>query len=213
MDALLQEILSDIAEYGYPILALTVLVSSAGAPLPLTPVILVAGSLAAADSLNLALLFLLVASCSILGDTVDYALGRYLDRTIVARLASKTARARASTAAVRRYFRRWSGLTIFLTRWLFTPFSSVVSVLAGLGRFPLRRFLLFDVPGQMLSAALFLGLGYVFGVDAPKIWEYFDGIPGIVACAAVGLLLTLLGARHLLRGHREPTIAKRDDVR
>jgi hypothetical protein len=38
------------------------LISSAGAPLPLARVILVAGSRAAADSLTLALLFLLVRS-------------------------------------------------------------------------------------------------------------------------------------------------------
>jgi membrane-associated protein len=53
-----------------------VLVSSLGVPLPAMPVLLVSGSLAAVEGLNLELLFVLVTSCSVAGDSVDYLIGR-----------------------------------------------------------------------------------------------------------------------------------------
>jgi membrane protein DedA with SNARE-associated domain len=61
---------------GYPVVGLAALASSAGAPLPMMPILLVAGSLAAVESLNLIVLMLIVMICSVVGDSLDYILGR-----------------------------------------------------------------------------------------------------------------------------------------
>lgn len=207
MDSLLNEILTLVLAYGYPIVAVTVLASSIGVPLPMTPILVVSGSLAAMEDLNLVSLVVLVTGCSVAGDSVGYHLGTRVGSLVVERLGNRSARTRTSIEVAQQYFRQWSGLTIFVTRWLFTPFSSLVNLLAGIAQYPFRRFLIFDALGEAISSTAFLTLGYVFGVSGRYIWDYFDGVPGIVASAAIGIVFLVSGGRWLLRG-RQPDPGK-----
>jgi membrane-associated protein len=181
----------------------TVLASSAGLPLPMAPILLVAGSVAAAEGLNVATLFLLVVTCSVAGDCLDYYVGRRLGHLFLQRIQKKRPSAvwSVSWVTIEQYFARWSGISIFLSRCVFTPFGSVVSILAGVGNYPFRRFLIFAVAGEIISAAIFLGLGYTFGANWPSIWDDVDGLPGILTFAALGLLLIFAGLKRLLATH------------
>ncbi len=207
MDLLINEILTLVLAYGYPIVAVTVVASSMGVPLPIAPILVVSGSLAAMEDLNLVFLVVLVTGCSVAGDSVDYYLGTRVGSLVLERLGNRSVRRRASIAVAQRHFRRWSGPTIFLTRWLFTPFSSLVNLLAGIAQYPFRRFLFFDALGEAISSIVFVTLGYVFGVNGRYIWEYIDGVPGIVASAAIGVVFLIIGGRWLLLG-RQPETGK-----
>ena len=201
MDTLTSEILALVQDEGYLVVGVVILASSIGAPLPAALVILVAGSLAAVGGVSPLPLFLLITASSVAGDSIGYLLGQTFGNLFFAGRQKKPGwllgvGARTSTA-----FERWSGLTVFLTRWLFTPFSSAVNLLAGVSRYPFRRFRLFAMPGEALSAALFLAMGYAFGVNARYLWDYFDGLAGIITSGVVGLVLVGIGVRWLRRSH------------
>src|SRR4051794_30474260 len=86
MDGILQQLLALVLLYGYPVVGSAEFLSSAGAPLPMSAILLLSGSLAAVGSLNVLLLFALVTGTSVAGDCVDFYLGRRLGPTAMHRL-------------------------------------------------------------------------------------------------------------------------------
>lgn len=79
----------------------------------------------------------------------------------------------------------------------------VVSLLAGSGRMPFRRFTLFNLLGGIPWIGLFVYSGYYFGA-LPWVHAYL--VPGIVLLALVGTLPFLIrwGRRAWRRAHPEP---------
>ncbi len=208
MDILVNAIVALATDGGYPVLALVVLASSAGVPLPTSLILIIAGSVAALDGVNPVSLFLLVTASSVAGDSIGYGVGRALGGVFLDKTESRWGSLGSVSGQLQRYFRPWSGLTVFLTRWLFTPFSSAVNLLSGISRYPFRRFLTFAAAGEAISSGLFLGAGYVVGVNSTYVWDYFDGLPGIVAIGSLGLVLTVIGMRQLVRQQRSRSQAR-----
>lgn len=191
-----------ILVYGYPAIALAVFLTSAGIPLPGIAIILVSGSLAASDNHNLLLLFFLITICSVAGDVVDYFLGLKLGMPLIEKLSSRSKLIRRTFHTVEHLFGKWSGMSVFLTRWLISPLGPTVSFLAGITRYPFRKFLLFDLLGQILSAIIFLGLGYFFSVDWPILWNDLTNFDRILIGTVLGLILIVIGMRKILSKRR-----------
>jgi len=130
--------------------------------LPGDSLLFAAGSIAALPNspLRLGLLFPLLSSAAILGDTVNYWVGHWFGpkafnrdgRFLKKKYLDKT------TA----FYDKYGAQTIVLARFVpivrtFAPF------VAGIGRMPYRRFIFFNVAGAILWNFLLLGAGYLFG--------------------------------------------------
>ena len=152
MNIILGKLFTSILEYGYPIIGLCVFISSIGVPMPTIIVVLAAGSLAALGDLNIFILFFIVTVCSVLGDIVGYWLGTKIGYGIFHKHKSNSIFSFTLFDRLKKYFFRWSGITIFLTRWLFSLFSALTNILAGMTRYSFRKFQLFDIPGEIVSA-------------------------------------------------------------
>ena len=203
MDSILQQLLGLVLLYGYPVVGVAEFLSSAGVPLPMTAILLAAGSLAALGSLNLPLLCLVTVIASIAGDCIDYTLGRWLGTPMLEALVRRSLVQEAAVERARGQMQRWAGASIFLTRWLFTPVSSLVSLLAGSSDYPLRRFLTADIAGNVIGAVLYLGAGYLVGANWVTVWSDVSGAPLLATLFAIGVLLLALGLVRLLRPRRE----------
>ncbi len=128
--------------------------------LPGDSLLFAAGSFAALGSLDVALLFALLGSAAILGDTVNYWIGHAIGP-------------RAFTGNIRflkkeylerthEFYERHGGKTIILARFIpiirtFAPF------VAGVGAMTYSRFIAFNVFGGLLWVGLFVFGGYFFG--------------------------------------------------
>ena len=55
--------------------------------------------------------------------------------------------------------RRWGGITVLTSRTLVWSLSSIISLLAGVSRYRLWRFLVFALLGRLLWTSAYLGLG------------------------------------------------------
>jgi membrane-associated protein len=199
MNGTFQQLFTWVLVYGYPAIAGAEFASSAGVPLPMTALLLLSGSIAAVGGLNLFLLIFLVAACGVAGDVLDFYIGRHAGGAALSQLAARGLINEDAAKRAQAWLTRYSGIGIFLSRWLLTPISSIVSVLAGVGRYPVRRFLVADVSGELLGAALYLGLGYAVGESWPEIWGFLSSVPGLATAGALGLALIGLGIERLRR--------------
>lgn len=165
-----------VAQYGVWIYAILFLILFCETGLVVTPflpgdsLLFVAGALAAlpSNSLDIHLLVLLMACAAVLGDAVNYTIGRLFGEKLFSNPRSRIFR-RSYLDKTHQFYARHGGKTIILARFVpivrtFAPF------VAGMGRMAYRHFALFNVSGGVLWVALFAYAGYLFG-DLPVVQE------------------------------------------
>jgi membrane-associated protein len=145
------------------------------------------GALAAVDdshTLQIGWAYLLLAGAAILGNSVNYTIGRLLgQRAFSGQFRFFKLEYLRRTEV---YFKRHGGITVFLSR--FTPIvRTFAPFVAGIGHMPYLRFQAFNIVGGALWVALFLFGGYVFG-NLPWIKHNF----GLVTLLVVALSLVPL---------------------
>jgi membrane-associated protein len=172
--------------------------------LPGDSLLFAAGALAAVDAshtLRLGALLPLLAAAAILGNTVNYWVGRYLGKHAgrgAHRFIKSAYRERAEE-----FFARHGALAIVLSRFVpiirtFTPF------VAGLSRMNAHVFQLCNVGGGLAWIALFLCGGYLFG-NLPLVKANFGLVTlSIVALSLLPLLIVALRDRRERRRPAEP---------
>jgi membrane-associated protein len=161
-------------------------------------VFLAAGAFAALGDFNLILLALIGLSASVSGDTVGYLLGRKWGRKVLARLTRQSRLHLISPQRIeksRLYFIKRGGLAIFLSRFLLSGLGGAINIIAGTELYPYRRFLLYDLCGELLGALIPLVLGYIFGAS----WEAVGDILSTSSLAIVTILLAIYLAWRLIR--------------
>jgi membrane protein DedA with SNARE-associated domain len=186
--------LSAVLVYGYPALGLTLFLGAIGAPVPTGIATAIAGSLASLGHLSWIWSIALVVASSVLGDSVGYGLGRLVNEQFLARRGRWFGYTDANRRRIETLFTRWGGATILLTRTLVSHLSSIVSVLAGVNRFPLTRFLLYASLGRLVWTLAYFGLGAAVGTD----FEGASGFLGNVSVCIIALAAAIATAAGLL---------------
>lgn len=184
-----------VATYGYPALAVLIVIASAGVPLPISPLLLAFGALSARPGgPNFLALALLATAANLPGDLLDFGLGRLGGPLVQRRLAHlrRAAGGEVRLGGAGGHLRRDDSLLLLLTRFLFTPISSPVSVLAGASGMRLASFLTLDLTGKAIYAFGYLTLGRVFGAHVAL------GSP-LVALVPLVIVLPLLASVVLRR--------------
>jgi membrane-associated protein len=129
--------------------------------LPGDSLLFVAGTLAGAGSMNVHLLVVLLIAAAVLGDSVNYAIGRWLGPRVFRRDDSWFFK-RAYIERTHAYFDKYGGRTIVIAR--FVPIiRTYAPFVAGIGRMDYSRFLMFNVGGAVLWVALITYAGSLFG--------------------------------------------------
>jgi len=129
--------------------------------LPGDSLLFVAGTVAAAGSMDVHLLVALLIVAAVLGDSVNYAVGRYVGPRVFKYEDSWFFR-RAYVEKTNWYFDKYGGRTIVIAR--FVPIvRTYAPFVAGIGSMQYRRFLAFNLTGALLWVALLTYAGYFFG--------------------------------------------------
>ena len=197
MSLLFTPLVSFLHAYGYPLLWIITFIAAAGAPLPMSLLLLAAGALLARGDLDLILMTGVTTSASVAGDCVGYLLGRIWGRRALDWLPrSRWGKRFISARAIERSrvsFRRHGGWAILLTRVFVSALGGVTNLVAGAESFPFRAFVLWDAAGEAVSAGSTLGVGFAVGAS----WESAGDILGTVSLFAVGLLCLAIVAQRL----------------
>jgi len=183
-------LLTQIINYGAPILGAIVLLGAMGVPVPGTLSVIAAGAFVQQGILSLPGTALIGLICAVIGDSLSYGMGFYARDAINRRFRRTSGWLQAEAA-----FQRWGALSIFFSRFFVTAIAIPVNLLAGTSNFSYRRFIVYDIAGEVLWIAGFGGLGYMFGSEWELVSEFAADFGGLM----LGLVLLGIGIRLGLR--------------
>lgn len=193
-------LLTQIINYGAPFLGLIVFIGALGAPFPGTLIVIAVGAFCRQGFLPWHTTGLIALTCVVLGDCIGYGLGYYARNPVLQRFGNSERWARAE-----RFFQRWGGMSVFLSRFLVTGIAVPVNLLSGTSHLPFRRFLLFDVSGEAIWIFGYGGLGYLFGSQWEAVSDFLNNVSGFL----LGLVLLAVGIWLALTLSRRNEAAKR----
>jgi membrane-associated protein len=153
--------------------------------LPGDSLLFIVGALSGVGMLNLPMSMLTLIIAAIIGDQVNYSIGRYFGPKVFQWEHSRFFNKRAFNAA-HDFYERYGGITIILAR--FMPFvRTFAPFVAGVAEMNRARFTLYNVLGALLWVILLTVAGYLFG-NVPFVKEHLDKIiwaliivPGLIA--------------------------------
>lgn len=166
LDEYLDGITQQYGVWTYAILGLVIFAETGLVVIPFLPgdsLLFAAGAIAARDNSGLdpVLLGALLIVCAIVGDTLNYHVGKAIGPRV---MSSETSRwlNKAHLEKTHRFFEKYGGKTIILARFVpivrtFAPF------VAGAGAMNYRKFVLYNVVGAIAWVVSMMGAGVVFG--------------------------------------------------
>jgi len=164
LDQHLRELAQNYGAWVYAVLFVIVFLETGVVVTPFLPgdsLLFVAGALAATGELNIHGLVVLLIAAAIAGDSLNYAIGRYLGPRVF-RFDDSRFFKRAYVERTHAFFERHGGKAIILAR--FVPIvRTYAPFVAGIGAMRYRHFLMFNVAGAVLWVALLAYAGFFFG--------------------------------------------------
>ncbi len=201
LDKHLNEVISQYGTWTYAILFGIIFLETGFVVTPFLPgdsLLFAAGTFAALEALNIYILWVLLVTAAILGDTVNYWIGHTIGE-------------RAYTGEIRwikkeyidrthEFFEKHGGKTIFLARFVpivrtFAPF------VAGVGRMSYGYFFTYNVVGALTWVTVFTGAGYFFG-NIPFIKHNFT-----LAIIVIILVSLVPVGYEAWKGRRKPDVS------
>jgi membrane-associated protein len=181
------QVLAALLVYGLPVLFGVILICSVGVPFPISLMLVAAGSFVEQGEMKLWQVIAVASVGAVLGDQIAYGLSRWGGRRLINRLSRKIG-GEAKIKQAEALTKRWSGAGIFLSRWLITALGPWVNVASGIAAYPWRRFLFWDVLGEVLWVILYVGIGYTFSNRVQAIAEILGNLSWVI----VGLIVTVI---------------------
>ena len=164
LDTHLDQILTDFGPWCYLLFFVIIFAETGLVVTPILPgdsLLFALGTFAAKGSLNVGLVFVLLAAAAVLGDSANYTIGKYFGTLILKREGAWFLK-KQHIERTHRFYEKYGPKTIVLARFVpivrtFAPF------VAGVGKMSYVRFLTYNVVGGVLWIALFVFGGYFFG--------------------------------------------------
>jgi len=186
-----QHLASFVAQYGawvYALLFLIVFVETGVVVMPFLPgdsLLFVVGAMCGAGLMNLPLAMALLFAAAVLGDQLNYSIGRHFGPRVFQWESSRFFNKNAFNQA-HAFYERYGGVTIILARFMpfIRTFAPFVAGVAAMGR---GKFSAYNVAGGALWVVGLVTAGYLFG-NVPWVQHNLEKIiwamiiiPGLIA--------------------------------
>jgi membrane-associated protein len=196
------QLLAALVLYGLPVLFVVIFVASVGVPLPVSFLLVAAGSFAKQGEMKLVSVIIAASSAAILGDQIGYGLSRWGGRRLINRITNRLGGG-AKIKKAEALSKRWGGAGVFFSRWLVTELGPWLNVTSGITAYPWKRFALWGVSGEILWVVLYVGLGYTFSDRVQSLAE----ILGNLAWVILGLIVALILGWKIMRYFRPKKVS------
>lgn len=182
-----------IQEYGnfiYPILFIIIFCETGLVFLPFLPgdsLIFAAGTFAAIGKMNFWLLIVIIIMSAIIGDTVNYEIGKHFGKKILNNKKFKLIKDENLKKA-EDLVKQYGGTAVLLARFM-PIIRTIVPFVVGMGELHYPKFIKYNAIGGIVWVSLFLTMGYLFG-NIKAVQEHFTLI--IIAIIILSLLPILI---------------------
>jgi membrane-associated protein len=196
IDKHLTELATTYGTWAYVILFIIIFCETGLVVTPLLPgdsLLFAAGALAAQGAFDVNLLALLLFVGAVLGDAVNYSIGRRMGPAVFERKNSRVFKPEY-LARTHKFFEKYGAKTIVIARFVpivrtFAPF------LAGVGTMSYGKFALYNVTGGLLWISLFTYSGFFFGTT-PLVQKNFKlVIMAIIVISIMPAVIEIIKAR------------------
>lgn len=185
IDAQLNTVMQQYGTLTYAILFALIFIETGVVVMPFLPgdsLLFAVGALAARGSLHLGFVLLLLCAAAIIGDTVNYWVGKKIGPRVFT--ADSRFLKKSYMDKTRAFYDKYGAKTIIFARFVpivrtFAPF------VAGVGQMPYKKFLTYNVVGGVTWVCLFTLLGYFFG-NIPVVEKNFTLV--IIAIIAISFV-------------------------
>lgn len=192
----LQELVNNYGNWIYAILFTIVFCETGLVVLPFLPgdsMLFAAGTIAAVGDMNIFVLIGLLIVAAILGDFVNFEIGKHFGQKLFSNPNSKIFK-QSYLQKTHDYYEKYGGRTIIIARFVpivrtFAPF------VGGMGNMNYAQFARYNIVGAVLWVVSFTTLGYFFG-QLPFVKEHFSWIMiAIIVFSVVPMIVEIIRHR------------------
>ena len=192
----LQELVNNYGNWIYAILFAIVFCETGLVVLPFLPgdsMLFAAGTIAAVGDMNIFVLIGLLIVAAILGDFVNFEIGKRFGQKLFSNPNSKIFK-QSYLQKTHDYYEKYGGRTIIIARFIpivrtFAPF------VGGMGNMNYAQFARYNIVGAVLWVVSFTTLGYFFG-QLPFVKEHFSWIMiAIIVFSVVPMIVEIIRHR------------------
>lgn len=192
----LQELVKNYGNWIYAILFAIVFCETGLVVLPFLPgdsMLFAAGTIAAVGDMNIFVLIGLLIVAAILGDFVNFEIGKHFGQKLFSNPNSKIFK-QSYLQQTHDYYEKYGGRTIIIARFIpivrtFAPF------VGGMGNMNYAQFARYNIVGAVLWVVSFTTLGYFFG-QLPFVKEHFSWIMiAIIVFSVVPMIVEIIRHR------------------
>nr|WP_312115278.1 DedA family protein [Moraxella sp. CTOTU47915] len=192
----LQELVKNYGNWIYAILFAIVFCETGLVVLPFLPgdsMLFAAGTIAAVGDMNIFVLMGLLIVAAILGDFVNFEIGKHFGQKLFSNPNSKIFK-QSYLQKTHDYYEKYGGRTIIIARFIpivrtFAPF------VGGMGNMNYAQFARYNIVGAVLWVVSFTTLGYFFG-QLPFVKEHFSWIMiAIIVFSVVPMIVEIIRHR------------------
>ena len=192
----LQELVNNYGNWIYAILFAIVFCETGLVVLPFLPgdsMLFAAGTIAAVGDMNIFVLIGLLIVAAILGDFVNFEIGKHFGQKLFSNPNSKIFK-QSYLQQTHDYYEKYGGRTIIIARFIpivrtFAPF------VGGMGNMNYAQFARYNIVGAVLWVVSFTTLGYFFG-QLPFVKEHFSWIMiAIIVFSVVPMVIEIIRHR------------------
>ena len=195
LDKHLEAVVSQYGVWVYALLFAIIFVETGVVVMPFLPgdsLLFVCGALAAVGGLSLPLLIALLITAAVLGDALNYSIGRHIGPRVWTFEQSRWFN-RKAFERTNAFYEKHGAITIIVAR--FMPFvRTFAPFVAGVAAMSYRKFALYNVVGGVIWVVSLTGLGYLIG-NLPWVKAHFSWVAlALIVVPALPAIIEL--ARH-----------------
>ena len=188
----LQKVVDQYGLWTYGLLFLIIFAETGLVILPFLPgdsLLFAAGAFASAGVFSITALLVLLVVAAIVGDSINYAVGRRLSKSIFTE--SSRFFKKKYMEETERFYAKHGGKTILLARFI-PIIRTFAPCVAGMSQTDYSKFLWYNVLGGLLWVSLFLFGGFFFGT-IPYVKAHFSAvIVGIIFVSVIPVIYNIV---------------------
>ena len=182
-----------LAQHGLFLVFANVLLTQAGAPVPSTPMLIVAGALAAQGQLGLVLVLAAATFATLLGNVPWYFAGRRYGHRILRTVCRISMEPDSCVQRTEDVFGRWGAISLIVGKNI-PGFATLAPPLAGAMRVGLLRFMVYTAISALLWASLPLLVGWIFSTEVEWLLAQLQDL-GVGALLVAGTTFASVGTK------------------